>query len=113
MDSERVAAIRAKHTSDWGCPGAAKCDKATLLAELDRVTEELKADVEVGLEVSGSFFEALKPLHLDSIYVSNPGRHVTELIRERDEARATVRRLNAALGITPEIRRRADAGDTP
>lgn len=39
---------------------------------------------EVAEEISGSFFEALKPLKLQSINVANPGQHVTELIAALD-----------------------------
>lgn len=45
-----------------------------------RVTE-LEADVKAGLQISGSFFEALKPLKLQTINVTNPGQHVTDLIQ--------------------------------
>lgn len=42
--------------------------------------DDYKAEVEVGLQLTGSFFEALKPLNLTAINVTNPGRHVSDLI---------------------------------
>jgi len=78
------------------CVVIALATKDTKADELFAVTEELrsalaakgaeierlKEDVEVGLNISGSFFEALKPLQLKTINVSNPGQHVTDLIAE-------------------------------
>lgn len=44
--------------------------------------ERLRGDVEAGLQISGSFFEALKPLKLAAINVANPGQHVTDLVTD-------------------------------
>lgn len=46
--------------------------------------------IEVGHQISGSFFEALKPLQLSAINVANPGQHVTDLIAELAAMRAKV-----------------------
>lgn len=49
-----------------------------LRAEVARLTE----DREIGLQLTGSFFEALKPLKLPAINVQNPGCHVTDVIAQ-------------------------------
>lgn len=48
--------------------------------------EKLREDVDAGLAISGSFFEALKPLNLTHINVANPGVHVTEVLRQLTQA---------------------------
>lgn len=50
--------------------------------ELRTEVKHLKAEVATGLDIAGSFFQALKPLNLPRIYVNNPGKHVTDLIEE-------------------------------
>lgn len=60
-----------------------------LQAERDRLREELR----VGQDLIGSFFLALKPLNLAGIRVQDPGSHVTDLIQERDQARASLRKI--------------------
>lgn len=60
------------------------------LAASERALAEAQAQIEVGLQISGSFFEALKPLKLTHIYVENPGLHVTALIAELAKLRAPV-----------------------
>jgi hypothetical protein len=54
----------------------AREDVPWLLDEIARLAES----VEIGLQLSGSFFEALKALSLPAINVANPGVHVTDLI---------------------------------
>lgn len=64
--------------------GARTAD-AALRAALARVEKErgqLKKEVEIGVQLTGSFFEALKPLNLTGIYVENPGQHITDLIQQ-------------------------------
>ena len=60
------------------------------LAEQAREIETLKADLQVAHDIGDSFWLAIKPLNLPRINVSNPGAHVTELIRE-------IERLTVAL----------------
>jgi uncharacterized low-complexity protein len=59
-------------------------------AEVFKLTQQLdaaRADIEAGLQLSGSFFAALKPI-LTHVDVQNPGRHITELIADRDALQA-------------------------
>lgn len=49
---------------------------------LEALLRERDGQIEVGLQMSGSFFEALKPLGLTEINVANPGQHVTDLIAQ-------------------------------
>ncbi len=49
------------------------------------------ADLEAAHEITGSFWEALKPLHLREINVADPGSHVTALIHERDALKARLK----------------------
>lgn len=64
------------------------------IASKDQEIERLKEEVEVGLQLNGSFFEALKPLHLSSINVVNPGQHITDLISQLQQAQERVRAYN-------------------
>jgi DNA repair exonuclease SbcCD ATPase subunit len=64
------------------------------LAERDATIASLKEELEIGLQLTGSFFEALKPLKLSAIHVQNPGQHITDLI-------ARVTELEAALKVQP------------
>lgn len=70
---------------------------------LRREVERLKEEVDVGLSISGSFFEALKPLNLAMINVADPGSHVTELITEIAALKAAIdsrdRRCDVALRV--------------
>ena len=50
--------------------------------DVDAALAELREQVQVGEQLTGSFFEALKPLNLQAIYVQNPGIHITELITQ-------------------------------
>ena len=63
---------------------AAPTNIAWLIGEVGR----LKGEVEAGLQISGSFFEALKPLNLQAINTQNPGVHVTEIIQKLAQAEA-------------------------
>jgi hypothetical protein len=56
-------------------------DQRDLLRQRDEEIAGLKQDVEIGLQISGSFFSALKPV-LTSVDVQNPGRHITDLITQ-------------------------------
>ena len=49
---------------------------------------EALESLEVANQIGDTFWAALKPLNLPAIYVENPGQHVTDLIRERDQAQA-------------------------
>lgn len=74
---KREAELR-KQVRDWqtaNSPGG-------WIDDLRREVERLQEDVEAGLQISGLFFEALKPLNLQAINVQNPGVHVTSLITE-------------------------------
>ena len=59
--------------------------------------EELAEELAVAHQIGDSFWEALKPLRLARIYVEHPGRHVTDVIRERDEACAHAEAMARAL----------------
>ena len=61
-------------------------------AERDAAREQLQ----VSREISGTFWEALKPLNLTAINVANPGRHVTDLLQERDRLAERVREWESA-----------------
>lgn len=55
--------------------------------ELEQAHARVREDLKVADAISGSFFEALKPLKLPAVDVRNPGRHVTELIDENTALR--------------------------
>ena len=59
--------------------------------------KELEAQVEVGLQISGSFFEALKPLKLEQININNPGAHVTELTQKLAYRKGEIKRRDEFL----------------
>lgn len=84
-----VELYRREHPKDYEAAEVAMWRERAEVAEreckLIKERDELREEVEAGLQVSGSFFEALKPLNLAMIDVTNPGSHVTELIRERDK----------------------------
>lgn len=63
--------------------------------------KSLEEDVQVGDQISGSFFEALKRLNLTHLRVGDPGSHVVDLIDERDRLEARVKELEE------ELRRKA------
>ncbi len=67
------------------------------LAQVTRERDSIKEELEVSLQLTGSFFEALKPLSLSSIHVQNPGQHITDLIAQLAEAQARIATLEAAL----------------
>lgn len=69
----------------------------TALETVTRERDDYKGQMDVGLQLTGSFFEALKPLKLTAIHVENPGRHVTDLIHQRDTLQARVTELEGAL----------------
>lgn len=48
----------------------------------------LREDLEVARQIGDSFWLALKRLELPAIDVTNPGRHVSDLVDERDALRA-------------------------
>ena len=50
-----------------------------------RALSERDEQIEVGHQLTGSFFEALKPLNLAHVNVANPGQHVTDLIQQLRE----------------------------
>lgn len=52
------------------------------LAALQEQVKGLEESVKVGLDISGSFFAALKPLNLTSINLLDPGTHVTTLVQQ-------------------------------
>lgn len=72
--------------------------------------EALKQDVDAGDHISGSFFMALKLANLQAIDVQNPGRHVADIIRERDDLRT---RLEAAEKERDEMRAIKEPPKTP
>ena len=64
-----------------------------LAAECKRLKADnarLEDENECGLNISGSFFEALKLLKLQSINVNDPGQHVADLITECKRLKHTV-----------------------
>jgi predicted RNase H-like nuclease (RuvC/YqgF family) len=84
-------------------------EKDRKLEQQAREIERLKADLQCAHDIGDSFWAAIKPLKLQQLNVSNPGWHVTELIRERDRiAQATweaaAARLAEELHKTPETR---------
>jgi len=77
VESEYLNKLRARH--------------AELEAERDRMKEDnknVKEDLRVCRNLDDTFWEALKPLKLEAIYVSCPGQHITDLISELNTLRA-------------------------
>lgn len=64
---------------------------------LEQRLREVEAQVDVGHQLIGSFFEALKPLNLTHINVSNPGHHVTDLIQRLREVEGAVKSRDAEI----------------
>ncbi len=72
------------------------------LAALTQERDKLSEDMEVGLQISGSFFSALRPI-LTYVDVQNPGRHITELIAKLAAAEGRVRELEAVSSISTAV----------
>ena len=63
--------------NDWSAVACQAC--------IARALSERDEQIEVGHQLTGSFFEALKPLNLAHVNVANPGKHVTDLIQQLRE----------------------------
>lgn len=86
----------------------AVCERlqATLAASQQQV-KVLREQVKVGDAISGSFFEALKPLRLASIHVQDPGQHVTDLIATLTAREARITELEGDFVIVNDQRKAA------
>lgn len=76
-------------------------DQAIIVNAFAAELSKAYAEIEVGLQISGSFFEALKPLNLQTINVANPGQHVSDLIAE-------IARLRAQLAVAEQQAKNAE-----
>lgn len=91
---ESVGRLEATHSDLSGRYDALRRDWQTLIDEKRRLEcklEQANAQIEAGHKISGSFFEALKPLNLPAIDVANPGRHVSDLIKQLEQAREALK----------------------
>ena len=83
-----------------------------LKEQLATMTEErgdYKDQMDVGLQLTGSFFEALKPLKFTAIHVQDPGRHITDLIDQLRTAQATIMRLEGMAQMDKQAGEQAQA----